>query len=191
MAELMVVGFQGKHRAAEVLEQLGALSASWTLDLKDAVAVYRTKTGKLRIDGSVQPTSKEGAAAGALTGGLLGGLLMAVLITPLTAGASAAAVAAAIGSGALSLGLGGAVIGADEAAEWKRTYGISEEFVQQVGGMVQTGQSAVFALAQTSDLEALEEKFRGYGGTILRTTLPPEAAAKFQELMTSKTAAAR
>lgn len=189
MPELMVVGFEGKHRAAEVLEQVEALSASWALDLKDAVAVYRTESGKLRVTGSVQPTSKQGAAAGAATGSLLGGLIMAVLISPLTGGASAAAAAAVVGAGALSLGLGGAVIGADEAAEWKRTYGISEDFVNQVGGMVQPGQSAVFVLAQTSDVAALEEKFRGYGGTILRTTLAPDAAARFQEAMTARISA--
>jgi uncharacterized membrane protein len=116
---------------------------------------------------------------------------MALIISPFTAGASGAAAAAAIGSGALSLGLGGAVIGAEDAADWKRTYGISEEFVQQVGGTVQIGQSAIFVLAQTSNAETLAEKFRGYGGTILRTTLSPEATAKFQEVMTSPTMARR
>ena len=57
MAELVVIGFDGKHRAAEVLGQLEAMNATWTIDLKDAVAVYRTDDGRLRVDGSVQATT--------------------------------------------------------------------------------------------------------------------------------------
>jgi uncharacterized membrane protein len=189
MSELLVVGFEGKYRAAEVLEQLEAMNAAWTIDLTDAVAVYRTKSGKLRVEESVQPTSKQGAAVGAFFGALLGGVIGALMI-PLTGGTSAAA-AAVVGGGALSLGLGGAVFGGDDVAEWKATYGISEDFVKQVGGMVQPGQSAVFVLARASEPDQLAEQFRGYGGKILRTTLSPEAAAKFQELMTAHIAASR
>ncbi len=57
MAELMVVGFEGKHRAAEVLNQLEDIDLSFEIDLKDAVAVYRTDDGKLRVDQSAQPTT--------------------------------------------------------------------------------------------------------------------------------------
>ena len=32
-AELMVIGFDGKHRAAEVLNQLESLETSWAIDL--------------------------------------------------------------------------------------------------------------------------------------------------------------
>jgi uncharacterized membrane protein len=181
MAELVVIGFDGKHRAAEVLGQLEAMNANWTIDLKDAVAVYRTDDGRLRVDGSVQATTKEGAAWGAILGGMLGALVMA----PFTAGASAAAAAAAIGTGAVSLGVTGAAFGADDAASWKEATGISDDFVRQVGGMVQSGQSAVFVLARAADPKAVAEQFRGYGGKILRTTLPPESAEKFQKLMAS------
>lgn len=78
----------------------------------------------------------------------------------------------------------GAVIGADDADTWKTTYGISDDFVKQVGGMVQPGQSAVFVLARTSDPVAVAERFRGYGGTVLRTTLSKQAATKFEQVMT-------
>jgi uncharacterized membrane protein len=181
MAELVVIGFDGKHRAAEVLGQLEAMNATWTIDLKDAVAVYRTDDGRLRVDGSVQATTKEGAAWGAILGGMLGAVVMA----PFTAGASTAAAAAAIGTGAVSLGVTGAAFGADDAASWKDATGISDDFVKQVGGMVQPGHSAVFVLARASDPKAVAEQFRGYGGTILRTTLSQDAASKFQKIMAS------
>ena len=180
MAELVVIGFEGKHRAAEVLNQLQAMDLSLEIDLRDAVAAYRTDDGKLRVDQSVQPTTNEGAAWGAMVGGLIG----AALLAPFTAGASAAAAATALGTGALTGGMTGAAIGADDADTWKKTYGISDDFVNQVGGMVQPGQSAVFVLARASNPVAVAEKFRGYGGTILRTTLPKESAAKFEQVMT-------
>jgi uncharacterized membrane protein len=179
MAELLVIGFEGKHRAAEVLGQLEDLEAFWTIDLKDAVAAYRTDDGRLRIDRSVQPTSKEGAAGGAVLGGLLGALLMA----PFTGGASAAVAASAIGASAATLGVTGAAIGYDDAKTWKDTAGISEDFVQQVGGMVQPGHSAVFVLARASDPKMVAEQFRGYGGTVLRSTLPKDATAKLEKLL--------
>jgi uncharacterized membrane protein len=180
MSELVVVGFEGKHRAAEVLNQLQSMDLSFEIDLRDAVAVYRTDDVKLRTDLSVQPTTKEGAAWGGMVGGLIG----AALLAPFTAGASTAAAATAIGAGFFTGGVTGAVIGADDADTWKRTYGVSDEFVTQVGGMVQPGQSAVFVLARTSDPAAVAERFRGYGGKVLRTTLSKEAAAKFEHVMT-------
>jgi uncharacterized membrane protein len=186
-AELMVIGFEGKHRAAEVLAQVEALDLSFAIDLKDAVAVYRTSNGRLRVDTSVQPTTKEGAAWGAVLGGSIG----AILLAPFTAGASAAVAASTIGMGALTGSLTGAALGADDADTWKRNFGIPESFVQQVGGMVQPGQSAVFILARSSDPVAVAEKFRGYGGKVLRTTLPKDAASKIENALTSVTTSAR
>jgi uncharacterized membrane protein len=97
---LIVVGFHGKHRAVEVLSQLEQLAYDWSLDLQDAVAAYRTDDGRLRVDQSVKPTTKEGAGYGALIGGVLG----AVLMLPFTGGLSAAAAAAAVSAGALGAG---------------------------------------------------------------------------------------
>jgi uncharacterized membrane protein len=180
----MVVGFEGKHRAAEVLNQLQTMDLSYEIDLRDAVAVYRTDSGKLRTDLSVQPTTAEGAAWGGIVGGLIG----AALLAPFTAGASAAAAATAIGAGFFTGGMTGAAIGAVDAESWKQTYGVSDEFVKQVGGMVQPGQSAVFVLARVGDPAAVAERFRGYGGKVLRTTLPKESAAMFDQVMKPATA---
>jgi uncharacterized membrane protein len=182
MYDLIAIGFKGTHRASEVLGQIQELNERWAIDLRDAVAVYRGENGKLHIDQSVQPTEREGAA----WGGLLGGLLGALIAAPFTAGMSVAAAAAAVGAGSLALGVPGAVIGADDASTWKDTYGISEGFVRQVSGMLQPGQSAVFVLAESGDPEKVAERFQGYGGTVLRTTLSPEKAEKLQELLTAR-----
>jgi uncharacterized membrane protein len=176
---LIVVGFHGKHRASEVLGQLEQLTYDWALDLKDAVAAYRTDDGRLRVDQSVQPTTNEGAGYGAFIGSMIGALLAA----PFTGGLSAAAAAATVGVGAATVGTAGAAVGADDAESFKREYGISDEFVKEIGGMIQPGDSAVFAVVRGGNPEQVAEKFRGYGGTILRTNLSPKVAERVQQTL--------
>ena len=176
---LIVVGFHGKHRAAEVLDQVQQLAYDWTLDLKDAVAAYRTDDGRLRVDQSVEPTTKEGAGYGALIGGLLG----AILAAPFTGGLSAAAAAATVGAGALGAGTIGGAMGAADAETWKRDYGVSDDFVKEVGGMIQPGDSALFAILRGANPETVAENFRGYGGTILKTSLSPRVAERVQQTL--------
>ena len=174
MAELIVVGFKkDMYRASEVLNTLQDMNDSWVVDLNDAVAVYRDYSGKLRVDQSYQATTGQGAAYGGLFGGLIGALLAA----PFTGGASVAAVVAA---GSLSGVALGATVGALDAGTWKEDYGISEDFVQRVGTMVQPGDSAIFALLRTIDPELVAAQFKGYGGTILRSTLNPVQEAKVE-----------
>jgi len=176
---LIVVGFHGKHRSSEVLSQLQELAYDWKLDLKDAVAAYRTDDGELRVDKSVQPTVKEGAAYGAILASVLGALITA----PFTGGLSVAAAATKIGVGALTAGTVGGAMAADDTEKFKRDYGISDEFVKEVGGMIQPGNSAVFAIVGGADPERVAEQFRGYGGTILRTTLSSPVAERVQDTL--------
>jgi uncharacterized membrane protein len=180
MADLIVVGFQGTHRAAEVLEQLQRLHAEIALDLQDAVAVYRSRNGKLRVDQSMHLTTGEET----VWGGVLGAFVGALLVLPAAALAGVPAAAAALGIGGATIGAtGGAVMAFDEVTTWRDTFGISDEFVKEVGGMVQPGHSAVFALLRASDPATVAERFRGHGGKVLRTTLPPEQARKVEETL--------
>jgi uncharacterized membrane protein len=177
MDNMIVVGFHGRHRAAEVLDMLEHLNDDWAIDLKDAVAAYRRDNGKLRVEQSVQPTGNEGAGLG----GALGLIVGSVLAAPFTAGVSTAVAATAIGTTAATGGVIGAAMGEDDATSWKERFGISDDFVQQVGGMIQPGDSAVFALVGPTNPETAAAYFAGYGGTILRTTLNPLDKALVQE----------
>lgn len=177
MAELIVVGFKkDMHRASEALNMLQDLNTTWMVDLRDAVAVYRDYKGKLRVDQSYQMTTGEGAA----WGGLFGGLIGAMLAAPFTAGVSAAAAAGALAAGSVSGVALGASLGAIDAESWKEDYGISEDFVDRVGTMIQPGDSAVFVLARTINPDLVADAFRGYGGTILRTTLNDTQRARVE-----------
>ena len=177
MSELIVVGYHGKHRAAEVLDELRRLHDEWTIDLEDGVAAYRRDNGRLRVEQSVNPTEKEGGALGATLGLVVG----AVLAAPFTAGASAAVAAGAIGSSAAAAGMIGAVAGAEDAIDWKDRFGITDDFVREVGGMIQPGDSAVFALVTAHNRDEAVKHFTRSGGTILRTTLNPVDAARVRE----------
>lgn len=176
---LIVVGFAGTRRATEVLSELQTLNDSWVIDLQDAVAAYRTDDGRLRIDQSVAATRGEGADMGVLVGGMLGALLAA----PLTGGLSAVAAGTAIGATAASGGLVGAAAGAEDATDWKSTYGISDDFVGKVGKLIEPGHSAVFAIIRTVSPDRVAERFRGFGGQILTTTLSPRQAARVERTL--------
>ena len=180
MADLIVVGFDGTHRAAEVLDQLQRLNADIAFDLHDAVAAYRSRNGTLRVDQSMHLTTKEETA----WGGVLGAFVGALLALPVVALVGVPAAAAALGISGAALGAtGGAAMAFDDVTAWRDTHGISDDFVKEVGGMVQPGSSAVFALVRAADPAAFAERFRGYGGRVLRTTLPPEQTRALQETL--------
>jgi len=185
MAELIVVGFKNQmYRASEVLNELLSMNDDWVLDLHDAVAVYRDFNGKLRVDQSYQMTTGQGAALGGLWGLLIG----ATLAIPFTGGASAAAAAGAIAAGAAGGTALGAGFGAMDAESWKDEFGIPEDFVQQVSVLIQPGDSAIYAILRVANPDIVADQFRGYGGTILRTTLSPDQQAKVEKVL-SKSAA--
>ena len=185
MAELIVVGFKNQmYRASEVLNDLLAMNDDWVVDLHDAVAVYRDFNGKLRIDQSYQMTTGQGAAWGGLWGLLIG----ATLAIPFTGGASAAAAAGAIAAGAAGGTALGAGLGAVDAESWKDEFGIPEDFVQQVSVLIQPGDSAIYAILRVGNPDIVADQFRGYGGTILRTTLSRDQQAKVEKVL-SKSAA--
>ena len=182
MAELTVVGFKkDMYRASEVLNELMELNDDWVVDLHDAVAVYSDYSGKLRVDQSYQMTTGEGAGWGAFWGLMIG----SILAIPFTAGASAAAAGAAVATGAISGTALGAAAGAIDASSWKDEFGIPDDFVQRVGGMIQNGDSAIFAILRVGDPEVVARQFAGYGGTVLRTTLNRDQQAKVEKVLSA------
>jgi uncharacterized membrane protein len=186
MAQLIVVGFKkDMYRASEVLNELQRMNEDWTVDLHDAVAAYRDYDGKLRVDQSYQTTTGEGAAFGGLLGSLIGLTLVAAI--PITGGASAVA-AGTLAAGAAGGAALGAGAGAINASWWKDEFGIPDEFVKKVGAMIQPGDSAVYALLRTANPDDVANHFRGYGGTILSTTLSRDQQTKLERVLARKAA---
>ena len=63
-----------------------------------------------------------------------------------------------------------------DAHDWKEVYGVPDEFVEQIGGMLKAGESAIFAVFDTSRSIVVAEQFRSYGGRVLQTGLSPRPA---------------
>ena len=82
----------------------------------------------------------------------------------------------------------GAGAGAMDAAWWKAEFGIPDDFVKQVGAMVQPGDSAIYALLRTASPSIVADQFRGYGGTILSTTLSRDQQAKVENVLHNRAA---
>jgi len=166
MSELVVVGFKDdRYRASEVLDQLRSMDFDWVIDLEDAVAVYRDYVGKLRALENDRPT--RGA-------------------TLFSSGTSAAA---ALAEAELSGTPSEAVAAVIDGAWWEEDFGIDNNFVREVGALVQPGDSAIFALIGTSNPAVVAAQFKGYGGTVLRSSLTPAQAAKLEKYLRNRSAA--
>ena len=178
MSNLIVVGFKNdRYKAAEVLYKLRRMNEDWRIYLDDAVAVYRGYDGELIVDQSYQLTTGEGAGWGTLWGSLIG-LTLAI---PFTGGATAPA-AAAVAAGTLGGAAVGAGFGAIGAKWWKEDFGISEDFVRDVGYMIQPGDSAIFMLG-AGNREDVGKEFEGFGGTVLITSLSDVQKAKIENVL--------
>ena len=183
MTHLIVVAFKGDiFRAGEVLHELTLLDQAWALDLSDAVAIYRNHNGDLKVDQSYQMTAGEEAGLGAFWGVLVG----ALMAIPFTAGASGAAAAGVLAAMTIGGGTLGATGGALDATLWKEQFGIPEEFVRNAASMIQPRDSAILALLHVVNPRKVTEELRGYGGTILQTTLDKDKAGKVQALLNGR-----
>jgi len=75
-----------------------------------------------------------------------------------------------------------ALNGAADATWWKQHLRIDKSLVQEVVDDIEPDDSAVVAWVDSADLETVAPAFRGFGGKVLHTTLPPERIAKFESV---------
>src|SRR5262249_9195811 len=61
-------------------------------------------------------------------------------------------------------------------------------FVRDVGSLVQPGDSAIFALIETSNPAVVAARIEGYGGKVLRLALPPAQAARVGSYLRDRSA---
>jgi uncharacterized membrane protein len=174
MAELMVVGFrQDVRRASEVLGLVRRANPEWTVDLRDAMAVYRDDHGRLLVDQSYRKTTREGAA----WGGLFGAFLGALVVAPFTGGAASAGILALASAGGMAAG---AKAGASEAESITGDFSIPEPFIRTVSTMIQRGDSAAVVLLRVVDPDRLARQFEVSAGTVLRTKIDAEQRSEVE-----------
>jgi len=73
----------------------------------------------------------------------------------------------------------GALVGGAGSALAARA-GIAEAFIREVEGLMKPGTSALFLLDVGGDLDVVDYRIRGLGGTILKTNVNPERAKAVQ-----------
>ena len=166
MADLVVVAYDGEDTTDQVLNKLRQLQKEYLIDLEDAVVVVRDKNGKVRIKQAV-PLVSLSAVGGAAWGGLFGLLIGILFLNPLLGWLTGAAMGA--GAGALSGAL------AD--------YGISDDFIKELGQTLQPGTSAIFMLVRRVNLDKALPELSKFGGKIIKTSLTHEQEARLKSAL--------
>ncbi len=156
--EMVVVSFDEKEKASEVLSTLKQLEDQEIIDLKSAAIVIRETSGNVNINETNDFDAKKGAITGALAGGVLG-LLTGRMI-----------------GGAL-LGAGGGVL-----ASTVVDLGIDDDFLKRIGDNIKPGSSAIIAMVDFAHIDrAMKELDKFEGGKILRHNLSDEVYKKLSE----------
>jgi uncharacterized membrane protein len=156
-AHLWAVGFDEMERADQVRKLFVGLSDKQDLILLDSVVVVRYLDGLLTLDGepfvTVNDLDRHNFAS------FLAGL--ALFAPPLTSAAAG-------------------TLQRSTHAVTTAAVGISDDFVSEVERQIKPGTSALFVLDQAGDLDAILQKIRGLGGTVLKTSVDLERAKLIQ-----------
>lgn len=160
MSDLIVIGFDSEHQAEEVRLELFKLQKEYLVDLEDAVVAVKRDDGTVKLHQVYNLT-----AAGAIQGGFWGTLIGLIFLNPLLGAAVGAAAGAA--SGALA------------------DIGVDDKFMKDLASTLSAGSSALFVLVRKSTPDKVLEHLKGYGGTVLQTSLSHEDEAKLQAALSA------
>lgn len=172
--ELIVVGFPGRYRAAQVLTELRQRGVD-LFDLDQAITVSWEDRRNFIVQQSVNLSREEGSRWARLWGAFI----KATLFQPFTERLSAAA-----GKVASSNGDSLAPLTRDW---WVADVGIPENFVRDVGALVQPGESAIITLTEKFEPAHAAHVLRDCGGSLIYTSLSTDQVNKVRrELATSE-----
>jgi uncharacterized membrane protein len=166
MSELVVITYPDVYRAGEACATLQRLQREFLIEMEDAAYVTREQNGKLKLHQTVSITGMA-TGIGASRGTIWGGLIGLLFLQPLLGMAAGAAIGAA--SGAITGKL------AD--------YGIPDSFMKELGEKVQPGTSALFVLFRKATWDNVLPQLGQFGGTVMHSSLSPEAEAKLQSAL--------
>lgn len=158
MSNLIVIGYDDIHKAAEVKLTLLKLQQDYLIDLEDAVVAIKKPDGKIQLNQSMNLT-----AFGATEGTFWGLLIGAMFLSPFF-GAAIGAASGAI-AGALS------------------DVGINDSFMKELSATLKPGTSALFVLVKSSTPDKVAEKLQGTGGTLIKTSLSHDDETKLQKVL--------
>ena len=161
MATLVAIGYPDEETAEAARRTVAGLEEDLVIQADQVASIRRDTEGKYHIT-----TTHGGASAGggAVWGGFWGLLFGLIFFVPF------AGLAIGAGFGALFGHLG-------EKA-------IDKEFQEQVRDQVQPGTSALFMIIEKATTDKAIGALKGYGGTVIKTSLSEEDTQKLQEALT-------
>jgi uncharacterized membrane protein len=165
--ELIVVGFQGRHRAAQVLTDLRQRGVD-LFDLDPAITVSWEDRRNFIVQQSINLSREEGSRWARLWGAFI----RTTLFQPFTERLSLAAAKVAGGE---TITTNGDSLGRDW---WVGDLGISKNFVRDVGALVQPGESAIITLTEKLEPQRAESILRDCGGSLIYTSLSGDQVNK-------------
>ncbi len=158
MSELIVASFTDDTTAGAALDAIRRLKSAGLASIEDAAVIRKDDDGKTRVKNTLDSATVGGAAVGAFLGAVL------LVFFPL-------------------LGLvGGAVAGGLVGHSLGRH--VEKSFVDDVSKQLEAGQSALFVLLASDNVDAVVAALRPIeGGTLVQTTLDPELEQALAEAL--------
>ena len=173
--ELIVVGFQGRYRAAQVLTDLRQRGVT-LFDLDQAITVSWEDRRNFIVQQSINLSREEDSRWARLWGAFI----KATLFQPFTERLSSAANKVA--------GQDGASANGDSPLTrdwWVDDVGIPENFVRDVGALVQPGESAIITLAEKLEPQRATSILSDCGGSLIYTSLSGDQVSKVRRELTT------
>lgn len=157
MSTLIAISFKDEQSAFKMREKLVDLQKDYLIQLEDAVVVTR-QDDKVKLHQALNLT-----ATGAVSGTFWGMLIGLLFLNPL--------VGAAAGAGAGALG--GALT----------DIGVNDDFMKDLGKSIQPGGSMLFVLVRSMTADKVLEALRGFGGTVIQSSLSKDQEAQLREVL--------
>ena len=167
--ELIVIGLQDRYRAAQVLTDLRQRGVR-LFDLDQAITVSWEDRRNFIVQQSINLSCEEGSRWARLWGAFI----KVTLFQPFTERLSKAAAKVASKEIAVSNG-------ELKGDWWVRDVGISENFVRDVGALVQPGESAIISTAEQFDPHVATSILRDCGGSMIYTSLSTDQVSKLRQ----------
>ena len=172
--ELIVVGFEGRHRAAQVLTELRQRGVH-LFDLDQAITVSWEDRRNFIVQQRVNLSREEDSRWARLWGSFIKATLFQPFTERLTSAASKVA-------GRENTSANG---DSPERHWWMEDVGIPEEFVRDVGALVQPGESAIITLAEKLEPQHAARVLRDCGGSLIYTSLSGDQVNKVRRELTT------
>ena len=152
---LVVIAVDDSMKAQEMLMAAGRLAKDGKLGIEDAVIISKSENGKAHKIETTDLTSVEGGLGGAFWGLFFGTLLtgpVGGLITGAVTGGAGALLAKIVDRG------------------------MSDDFIEQMEGLLQPGDAALCLLTNFEDNQAVLHELNRFDGRLIWSNLPPGVA---------------